>query len=241
MSEHSLPCMEESLLRQAFSHPSYVREHQQPAASSNQRLELLGDAVLDLIIAEYLYEHYPEDPEGELTRHKAALVRKSTLAQVAGGLGLGDMLLLGRGEEETGGRRKASLLADAMEALIGAIYLAGEWPAAREFVLTQFGPLLRQEAHTDDFDYKSQLQEAVQSYVKALPVYETVRTTGPPHERMFEAEVRFGEQLLGRGEGHSKRGAEQRAAQEALEHREAWIPLLRAVGEAETSGEEPSA
>ena len=227
MAENDLPDMEDGLLRQAFSHPSYVRELQQSAACSNQRLELLGDAVLDLVMAEYLYHRYTEEPEGELTRRKAAMVRRTALAQVAARLGLGDLLLLGHGEEETGGREKASLLADALEALIGAIYLAGGWTAAQDFILTNFEPLLTQGAHTDDFDYKSQLQQFVQSRAKSLPGYETVRVSGPPHERMFDAEVRFRGRSLGRGQGGSKRLAEQKAAQEALEHRAEWSPCLR--------------
>jgi len=224
---NNLPRIEDALLRQAFSHPSYVRELQQPTATSNQRLELLGDAVLDLVIAEHLYHRYPEESEGELTRRKAAMVRRTALAEIAQRLGLGELLLLGHGEEETGGRYKASLLADALEALIGAIYLAGGWTVAREFILRRFEPLLTQGAHTDDFDYKSQLQQFVQARAKSLPTYETVRTSGPPHERMFEAEVRFHGHCLGRGQGASKRLAEQRAAQEALEHREEWVLFLQ--------------
>jgi ribonuclease III len=227
MVRNGLPRMEDDLLQQAFSHPSYVRELQQSAAYSNQRLELLGDAVLDLVIAEHLYHRYPEDPEGELTRRKAAMVRRTALAQIAQPLGLGELLLLGHGEEETGGRQKASLLADALEALIGAIYLAGGWKAAQKFILKHFEPLLSQGAHADDFDYKSQLQQLVQAYAKSLPNYETVRVSGPPHERMFDAEVRFRGRSLGRGEGASKRLAEQRAAQEALEHQSEWAPFLR--------------
>ena len=236
MVRNGLPRMEDEFLQQAFSHPSYVRELQQPAAFSNQRLELLGDAVLDLVMAEYLYHRYPEEPEGELTRRKAAMVRRTALAQIAQSLGLGELLLLGHGEEETGGRHKASLLADALEALIGAIYLAAGWKVAQKFILKHFEPLLSQGAHADDFDYKSQLQQVVQARAKSLPNYETVRVSGPPHERMFEAEVRFRGHSLGRGQGGSKRVAEQRAAEEALEHRSEWAPHLR--GEEAGAGEE---
>jgi ribonuclease-3 len=236
MESNGLPRMEEALLRQAFSHPSYIRELGQEAASSNQRLELLGDAVLDLVMAEYLFHRYPEDPEGELTRRKAAMVRRTALAQVATRLGIGDLLLLGHGEEETGGRLKASLLADALEALIGAIYLAGGWSAAQDFILMHFEPMLTRGAHADEFDYKSQLQQFVQSRAKSLPGYETLRVTGPPHARIFEAEVRFHGRALGRGQGASKRLAEQRAAQEALEHRDEWAPYLH--GEEAQASEE---
>lgn len=237
MKDKGLPRMEDSLLRQAFSHPSYVREQQGAAADSNQRLELLGDAVLDLVMVEHLFHRYPEEPEGELTRRKAAMVRRTALAQVAQRLGLGELLLLGHGEEETGGRDKASLLADALEALIGAIYLAGGWRAAQRFVLRQFEPLLSRGAHTDEFDYKSQLQQFVQARARCLPTYETVRVSGPPHERVFEAEVRFHGRCLGRGQGASKRLAEQRAAQEALERRGEWVHYLRRE-EAEASAEQ---
>jgi len=237
IERNGLPEMEETLLRQAFSHPSYVREQGQPPATSNQRLEFLGDGVLDLVIAEHLFERYPEEPEGELTRRKAALVRRTALAEIARKIGLGEMLLLGKGEEETGGREKASLLADALEALIGAVYLAGGWSAARQFVLTWFAPLLDQEAHAADFDHKSRLQEIIQSRAKALPDYETVRVTGPPHRRVFAAEVRFKGQVLGEGQGPSKRLAEQRAALQALQRREEWLPLLGAEVEGAESGE----
>lgn len=237
IQRNGLPEMEEALLRQAFSHPSYVREQGQPPATSNQRLEFLGDGVVDLVIAEYLFERYPQEPEGELTRRKAALVRRTALAEIAREIGLGEMLLLGKGEEETGGREKASLLADALEALIGAIYLAGGWSAARQFVLTWFAPLLEQEAHAVDFDHKSRLQEIIQSRAKALPGYETVRVTGPPHRRVFVAEVRFRGRVLGEGQGPSKRLAEQRAALDALERREEWLPMLGEEEGAPRNGE----
>jgi ribonuclease-3 len=222
ISESGLSQMKLPLLRQAFSHPSYVREQDLPASESNQRLEFLGDAVLDMIIAEYLFERYGQDPEGNLTRRKAAVVRRTTLADVATRLGLGDLLLLGKGEEETGGRLKASLLADALEALIGAVYLSGGWQACRDFILQHFGALLDDEPTSDSFDYKSRLQEVLQSQTKQLPTYALVQASGPPHERIFEAEVRYGDLVLGCGVGSSKRQAEQRAAEEALLHQDEW-------------------
>lgn len=238
IEEEGLPEMEESLLRQAFSHPSYVREQGWPSAASNQRLEFLGDTVLDLVIAQYLYLHYPEEPEGKLTSRKAALVRGAALVGVAESLKLGDMLLLGRGEEETGGRHKASLLGDALEALIGAIYLAGGWGAAQRFILERFDELLQAEATTDSFDYKTQLQELIQSHGKRLPTYEVVNIGGPSHRHTFETEVRLGDRLLGRGKGFSKRTAEQKAAQQALADQGEWADLLERGEEMEESGEQ---
>jgi len=238
IEKNGLPDMDESLLRQAFLHPSYVREQGLPGAASNQRLEFLGDAVLDLVMAEYLYSHYPEESEGKLTSRKAVLVRRTALADLADALKLGEMLLLGRGEEETGGRHKASLLGDALEALIGAIYLAQGWQAAQRFILEHFEELLQEETTTDSFDYKSQLQELIQSHTKQLPSYETVKTSGLPHQRTFETEVRLANQLLGRGEGLSKRAAEQEAAQQALTVQEQWAHLLETGEETERSGEQ---
>lgn len=220
-----LPRLPQALLEQAFSHPSYVQERHEPSYASNQRLEFLGDAVLDIIIAEYLYAQFPEEPEGELTRRKAAIVRKTTLAEVAREMGVGEMLLLGRGEEDTGGRRKASLLADALEALIGAMYLAVGWQETRAFVLSRFGELLRHEALAAH-DAKTALQELMQSRVKRLPVYELVRAIGPAHQRSFEVQVTYRGQPLGRGQGTGKRAAEQAAAAEAMARREEWLPLL---------------
>ena len=231
---HGLPPVEEPLLRQAFSHPSFVREQHLPTHDSNQRLEFLGDAVLDVIIAERLYQDFPEEPEGELTRRKAALVRKSTLAEIARGLDFGDMLLLGRGEEETGGRRKASLLADALEALIGAIYLAHGWEAASDFVLGNFEALMARDLSGPTHDAKTQLQELIQSRTKRLPAYELIRISGPPHERRFEIRVCFHGQVLGQGQGAGKRAAEQAAAHEALERQSEWLGLLETREDAQS-------
>ena len=236
--QQGLPPLEESLLRQAFSHPSFVREQGLPPHASNQRLEFLGDAVLDMVMAEHLYGELPSAPEGELTQRKAALVRKGTLARVARRLGLGELLLVGRGEEETGGREKTSLLADALEALIGALYLAGGWALAQDFVLRQFADYLQREWAGADFDYKTQLQELVQSYAKQPPLYHTTAAGGPPHSRVYSAVVSFGGQELGGGEGPSKRAAEQVAARQALERKAQWEPQLAACA---AGGEEDAA
>lgn len=214
----------EELLRLAFQHTSYVQEHGLDEVASNQRLEFLGDAVLDLVLAAHLYETYPEMPEGDLTRRKAALARQSALASVARDLDLGRYLLLGRGEEASGGRRKASLLADAVEALIGAVFLAGGYEAARDFVLRIFARLLddvmQRETPTD---HKSALQELLQSRGQSPPTYVVVSTEGPPHDRRFTVQAIYRGSVIGVGQGSSKRSAEQRAAAEALDHADEWL------------------
>lgn len=214
----------EELLRLAFRHTSYVQEHGLDEVQSDQRLEYLGDAVLDLVLAAYLYQTYPELPEGDLTRRKAALVRQSALAAVARELDLGRYLLLGRGEEASGGHRKASLLADAIEALIGAVFLAGGYGAACDFVLRSFARLLDDVMHRDTHtDHKSALQELMQSRGQAPPNYVVVSTEGPPHARRFTVEAICRQCVVGSGQGSSKRAAEQQAAAEALEHADEWL------------------
>ncbi len=214
----------DELLEQALRHSSYVREHALDEHASNQRLEFLGDAVLDLIFADLLYRTHPQHTEGELTRLKAELVRKRALASIATSVGLGEFLLLGRGEDSTGGREKASLLADAVEALIGAVFLAVGWDAARDMVLTNFRPLLAEAEGRDTLrDSKSRLQELLQSSGAPPPQYCVAKTDGPPHERRFCVEAKFDDQIIGVGDGPSKREAEQAAAAEALENVDDWL------------------
>lgn len=214
----------DELLELAFRHSSYVREHGLDELASNQRLEYLGDAVLDLVFAEHLYQRYPDLTEGGLTRIKAALVRQSALASVARELGLGDYLLLGHGEETSGGRKKSSLLADLLEALVGAIFLSGGYEAARDFVLLHFQERLKEVANCASLrDDKSALQELLQARGEPPPTYVVIETTGPPHNRWFTVEATFNGQVIGRGEGGSKRAAEQAAAADALEHAGEWL------------------
>ena len=216
----------DELLEQAFRHTSYVREQCLPDLASNQRLEFLGDTVLDIVFADYLYRTRPELTEGQLTRLKAELVRQSALAVVADELELGNYLLLGKGEESTGGRTKPSLLADAVEALIGAVFLAGGLDAARELVLCHFSGLLDATQRRDSlYDSKSHLQELLQGNGEDPPSYIVVRTEGPPHDRVFYVEARADGRVVGRGAGSSKRDAEQQAAQAALECADEWLPL----------------
>lgn len=219
-----LPNMDTGLLTQAFAHASWIRERGVPGIESNQRLEFLGDAVLELMLAEYLYTRMPDIPEGDLTRLKALVARSATLARVARQAGLGEYLLLGRGEEETGGRHKASLLADSLEALIGAVYLAKGMRTTRALVMRLLGDVLatlNEQAHV--FDHKTALQELVQRHTKQIPRYVTVAATGPPHERMFEVEVRFQGICIGRGTGLSKQAAQQVAAGDALAGQDEWL------------------
>ncbi len=221
-----LPNSAQQLLREAFSHPSYVREAGRSAYESNQRLEFLGDAIIDAVIADELYARFPEMTEGWLTRAKAAIVRTANLARVARELELGKYLLLGRGEENSGGRTKTSLLADVLEALVGAIYLSAGWAAAQKFVLGHLLDVINEVEDQSFQDAKTTLQELFQAHTQSTPQYVTVSSTGPPHAPVFEVEVGFGERVLGRGTGHNKQQAEQAAARAALAEQEQWIAEL---------------
>ncbi|MHB2018130.1 MAG: ribonuclease III [Candidatus Xenobia bacterium] len=201
------------LLQQALTHESYSHEH--GIDTSNERLEFLGDAVLGLIVGHYLFETFPDRQEGDLTRMKSQAVSSDFLAQRARDLGLGDFLILGKGEEASGGRNRSSVLADALEALIGAIYLDGGLAAARDFVLDLFRPSLGEVGQVGK-DYKGELQERTQKHFRGLPHYTVVQEEGPPHNRSFQVQVSFGPTRLGHGSGSSKKQAEQEAAREAL-------------------------
>lgn len=222
------------LLRQALVHRSYLNENPAFALPSNERLEFLGDAVLGFLTAEYLYYTYPHMPEGELTALRATLVREETLARIANSLSLGQCLYLGRGEEASGGRERPTLLACAMEAVLGSLFLDQGLEATRAFLL----PFLTDElAHIDADkpikDHKSRLQELAQEQWKETPTYRVVATTGPDHDRRFTVEVLVGDVSLGHGQGKSKQEAEMEAARYALAH---WPPESRLVGIRETEG-----
>lgn len=204
------PFADPGLLGQALSHRSWCGEQDQ--APSNERLEFLGDAVLGLVVAEHTYQTYPDLPEGQLAKIRAAVVNARVLAEVADELGIGDVLLLGRGEESSGGRTKPSILADAFEAVIGALYLDAGWWPARQLVLGLLrGRIDRAAAEPDDFDQKSRLQELTVRLGAGVPRYVVVGS-GPDHDRRFEAEVYVGGVLRGTGRGSSKKDAEQEAA-----------------------------
>ncbi|MCX7598429.1 MAG: ribonuclease III [Armatimonadetes bacterium] len=218
----------DDLLRLALSHPSWTDEQGLPAHECNQRLEFLGDAVLGMIASEHLYRTLPGSTEGTLTRMKSEAVKRDSLASVARRLGLSDFVLLGPQERASGGHRKPSILADCVEALIGAIYLACGLERAREFILSHLGDRLK--APKDDrypLDPKSELQELVQAHGQELPQYVTVSQEGPAHARVFEVEVRYAGEALARGRGSSKQRAQQEAARAALERREEWLPKLK--------------
>ena len=200
-------------LRAAFLHESYV--HEVPDEVSNERLEFLGDAVVGLIVSEMLYERFPHSAEGELTRMKGMLVSRVSLAAQARDLEFGAWLLLSRGGAAAGERERASLLADVFEAVVGAIFLDRGWETVRTFVRTRFQRLL-DELPTTDRNFKSILQHVTQQHWRDLPTYSVVGERGPSHARSFAVEVSFRGALLGRGEGCSKKEAEQEAARMAL-------------------------
>lgn len=220
------------LLREALTHRSYLNEIDQ-AWPSNERLEFLGDAVLGVITTDYLFHSFPGVGEGELTNLRSALVRTETLARFAGEINLGQYLFLGRGEEMSAGRRRPAGLACAFEALLGAIYLDQGGEATRAFALRFIEPeltsVLEGRKHKNA---KSVLQELVQARMQQTPTYHLIEETGPDHAKSFSVEVRVGLRVLGRGFDRSKRGAEQQAAEQALQH-------LRAmdVGEEREDGE----
>ncbi len=209
---------QESLLEQAFVHSSYSNENPDFAWPSNERLEFLGDAILNFIVTEKLYEEFPKLPEGELTEIRASLVCRDTLAEQASSLKLGDWLLLGRGEEANRGRAKTSNLANALEALIGALYLDQGLAKSRRFILRQLKPELEKiKAGKTTSNYKALVQELIQGQKRPTPVYRLVEAIGPDHSKQFTAEILVDGEALGRGTGKSKKVAESQAARAAWE------------------------
>ncbi len=205
-----------TLLRRALTHPSYVNEHPDEAGGDNQRLEFLGDAVIDFIAAAWVYRRYTEFAEGRMTRLRAALVRTETLARLARQVGIDETLRLGYGEEEAGGRQRDPNLCDAFEAVVGAVYLDGGIAAARAFVEPLLGPVARATLErAADRDAKSRLQEWSQAEQRVTPRYRIVAERGPDHAKTFEAQVLLGDRVVGQGSGRSKQAAEQAAAEAA--------------------------
>jgi ribonuclease-3 len=205
------------LLAEALTHPSLAHETQK-YHFDNQRLEFLGDAVLQLVITEYLYDHFSTEPEGRLTKLRSRLVSRDALKMHATVLDLGRYLLMGRGEESSGGRERPSTLADAYEALIGAIYLDSDLQTARKFILQQAGPDLEQITEEPiDINPKGHLQELLQSISPRSPVYELLSQSGPEHEKTFVVQAVWEGIVLGHGSGRSKKAAETAAAIEAME------------------------
>lgn len=207
---------EPRLLERALTHKSFANENKVPY--HNERMEFLGDAVLSLIVSEHLVRTCPDSTEGDLSRLRAAVVSEPALAVIGRTLALGAYLLLGKGEEQTGGRDKDSLLADALEALIAALYLDAGKDAAEAFILRFFEDVIKRTcASRYSLDFKTALQERCQERLKQLPEYRVVSESGPDHQKQFEVELLVKGQLYGRGTGRSKKEAEQKAAKEALE------------------------
>jgi ribonuclease-3 len=211
--------VDSSLLRTALTHRSYLNEHPELDWDDNERLEYLGDAVLDFLLAEYLYRDLPAATEGTLTALRAALVRREALARFGERLALGPALLMGHGEAETGGRERPAILCAAFEALVGAVYLDQGIGAVEALVMPLVEDVLPQaRAEVLGKDPKSRLQELAQGRLGVTPRYHTVRAIGPDHAKTFTVEVTIGDQVCGEGEGPNKQTAAQRAAADALEH-----------------------
>ncbi|MGG3999079.1 ribonuclease III [Anoxybacillus kestanbolensis] len=206
----------EKLLIQAFTHSSYVNEHRKRLHEDNERLEFLGDAVLELTVSQYLFEQFPQMSEGELTKLRAAIVCEPSLVTFAHALSFGDLVLLGKGEELTGGRMRPSLLADVFEAFIGALYLDQGMETVVQFLGKTIFPKIREGAFSHVMDYKSQLQEFVQRDGSGVLEYKILQERGPAHNKEFVSRVSLNGEELGVGVGRSKKEAEQRAAQMAL-------------------------
>jgi ribonuclease-3 len=206
-----------NLLHQALTHTSYANESKKLHIRHNERLEFLGDAVLELVISTYLYKNFPSLPEGELTKARAAAVCEPTLARRARDLNLGKYLLFGRGELATGGRDRASILADAFEAVIGAIYLDDGIGQAQKFILSQLEEDLIEIKNGNAIqDYKTLLQEIVQKDGEGTVAYKIIAESGPDHNKVFQTAVMVNEHEMGQGVGKSKKESEQHAAREAL-------------------------
>ncbi|MBI4079878.1 ribonuclease III [Candidatus Kaiserbacteria bacterium] len=208
---------DKQLLEQAFTHRSYLNENRELGRDHNERLEFLGDAVLELVVTEFLFAKYPDKPEGDLTAYRAALVNTQSISDAATKLDMNDYLLLSRGEARDTGRARQIILANAFEALIGAIYLDAGYKPAQKFIETQLFH------KTDEVvskrlwqDAKSRLQEIAQGMVGITPTYELMSQSGPDHDKRFVVAARIGDERLANGEGRSKQEAEQDAAQKAL-------------------------
>lgn len=207
----------EKLLIQAFTHSSYVNEHRKRPQEDNERLEFLGDAVLELTISQYLFQNFPHMSEGELTKLRAAIVCEPSLVKFANDLSFGQLVLLGKGEEMTGGRMRPSLLADVFEAFIGALYLDQGMDAVIRFLEQTIFPKIHEGAFSHVMDYKSQLQELVQRDGNGVIEYTILQEKGPAHNKEFVSRVSLNGEEFGVGVGRSKKEAEQKAAQMALE------------------------
>lgn len=212
----------EALFQEALTHRSYLNEHRQYPYPHNERLEFLGDAVLELVVTERLYVLFPEKPEGELTALRSALVNSDMLSSIGDGLHMGDYLLMSRGEAKDKGRARTYLVANAVEAVIGALYLDQGYDAAKDFilanVLSQLDNVLEGKLYSDP---KSRFQELSQEKLSITPAYQVIKEWGPDHDRRFVAGVFLGDELVAEGEGLSKQEAQREAAKNALE-KKSW-------------------
>lgn len=205
------------LLREALTHKSFSNEQARRDIPHNERLEFLGDAVLDLVVSDLIFRSYPSLPEGELTRIRAEIVSERGLAEIARRIGIGGGLLLGRGEERSGGREKDSLIADALEAVLGAVFRDGGLEPVSEIVARLCLPAIEVAVRRKNgVDHKTRLQELLQGRCGRAPAYVLVDAEGPDHDRIYTVEVRFDGEAIGKGRGRTKKGAEQEAAREAL-------------------------
>lgn len=209
---YSFNCVE--LLYKAMTHSSYVNDHKIDKNNCNERLEFLGDAVLELLSSEYLYDNYPDKSEGELTKLRASLVSEFPLANVARDIGLGEYILLSKGEENTGGRERDSIISDAVEALLGAIYLDGGMEPARDFVYRYVVNDIEKKHLFNDS--KTVLQEIVQKYKLGILSYNLVRDDGPDHMKEYEVNCMLDNKVVGNGVGKTKKNAQQKAAFDAI-------------------------
>ncbi|MGI6453477.1 MAG: ribonuclease III [Syntrophomonadaceae bacterium] len=214
IKDHHINIDNDRLILMALTHPSYAQERN--SVANNQRLEFLGDAVLNLVVAEYLYKHFCDKAEGELTKIRAKVVCEKALVGFASRINLGNYILLGKGEEMSGGRRRKSILADTTEAIIGAIYLQNGYESARDFVLLHMQTVIEETAQGDYQDYKSRLQEIVQGISKENITYSILEESGPAHAKNFVAGVFHKGNLLATGEGRSKKEAEQHSAEKVI-------------------------
>jgi ribonuclease-3 len=221
---------DKTLLQRALTHRSYLNENQSYPLADNERLEFLGDAVLDFVVGEDLFHRFPDEDEGTLTSLRAALVCTRALADFASQIGLGRYLLLGRGEDDGGGRQRPAVLCGAFEALVGALYLDQGIERVNAFVAPLFQPALQDILHNDlDKDSKSVLQELSQAHLGYTPRYQTVEAAGPDHDKIFTVAATINGIVYGKGQGHSKQVAAQTAAAEALDRLQAVLdaPVIR--------------
>lgn len=206
------------LLKTALTHRSYLNESNEKNRENNERLEFLGDAVLEIIVSEYLFNKYPNSAEGELTSYRSAVVRMESLADIALDLSLGDYIYMSKGEEQTGGRQRPYILANTFEALLGAIFLDQEIEACKKFLFSVFFDKIDKIINDKGYiDAKSSLQELTQEKYKKMPVYRLVSQKGPDHDKTFVVEVLLKNEVLAKGSGKSKQQAQQDAAKNALE------------------------